>query len=160
MDIANHLAVIDRLCARDFPAEHGRTDVGAGGPGYLIAELRGSGASWQDDGAGREEAAAQYEADRDALAERLTERWGPPDRFSLYSILERTIDGGEAGGVGAGEGGCEDGAQPWTGLSGHVPDVHLWRVPGAGRWIALGVSRWSGEPPFRLLAVITDTDPP
>lgn len=147
MDIANHLAVIDRLCARDFPAERGRTDVGTGGPGYLIAELRSSGAFPAEDGAGREESEAQYEADRDALAERLAERWGPPQHFSLYSVLERTIEG-------------EDRTEPWAGLSGHVPDVHLWRVPEAGRWIALGVSRWGDGLPFQLLAVITETDPP
>jgi hypothetical protein len=147
MDIANHLAVIDRLCVRDFPAERGRTDAGTGGPGYLIAELQSSGDFSEDDGTGRAEAEVQYEADRDALAERLTERWGPPRWFSLYSVLERTIEG-------------ENRVEPWAGLSGHVPDVQLWRVPEASRWVALGVSRWGDQLPFQLLAVITDTDPP
>ncbi|MFG2602050.1 hypothetical protein ACGFT2_00565 [Streptomyces sp. NPDC048514] len=145
MDIADHLAVIDRLCARGFPAEHGRTDVGSGGPGYLIAALQ-SGDHPEADGAGREEAEAQYEAERDALVERLTERWGPPRYFSLYSVLERTVGG-------------EQGAEPWAGLSGHVPDVHLWRAPETERWVALGVSRWGEEVPLQLLAVITETDP-
>ncbi|MES4889347.1 hypothetical protein [Streptomyces sp. NPDC096012] len=148
MDIANQLAVIDRLCARGFPAEHGRTDVGTGGPGYLIAPLQSGDDFPEDDGAGREEAEAQYEADRDALVERLTERWGPPRYFSLYSVLERTVEGGDG-----------DGAEPWTGLSGHVPDVHLWRAPETDRWVALGVSRWDREMPLQLLAVVTETDP-
>ncbi|MCS0600741.1 hypothetical protein NX794_05780 [Streptomyces sp. LP11] len=147
MDIANQLALIDRLCAREFPAERGRTDVGTGGPGYLTAELLHSGDPGEADAADREETEAQYEADRDALAERLSERWGPPQHFSLYSVLERLTVGDAVV------------AEPWGTLSGHVPDVQLWHIPGAGRWFALGVSRWGGEPPYRLLAVVTETDP-
>ncbi|GHI09385.1 hypothetical protein AQI88_31955 [Streptomyces cellostaticus] len=146
MDIANHLAVIDRLCAREFPAEHGRTDVGTGGPGYLIAELQTSGDFYEDDGTEREETQAQYEADRDALGERLAERWGPADRISLYSAFRQSMEG-------------EEPAEPWGTLASHVPDVQLWRTE-SGRWAALGVSQWDGELPFQLLAVITETDPP
>ncbi|MER6036968.1 hypothetical protein ACIRU2_32505 [Streptomyces sp. NPDC101169] len=146
MDIANCLALIERLCAREFPAEHGRTDVGTGGPGYLMAALRTSGDLQGDDGAERETVEAQYEADRDALAERLTERWGPADVFGLAGVLLRSAEG-------------EAAAEPWGTLAAHVPDVHLWRA-GPDRWVALGVSRRDGELPCRLLAVVTDTDPP
>ncbi|MEU2553929.1 hypothetical protein ABZ589_19970 [Streptomyces sp. NPDC013313] len=146
MDIANCLALIERLCVREFPAEHGRTDVGTGGPGYLIAALAAGGDRHEDNGADRETARAQYEADRDALSERLAERWGPADVFSLFSVFVRSAEG-------------EDAAQPWGALAAHVPDLHLWREE-SGRWVALGVSRWDGEPPFQLLAVVTETDPP
>ncbi|MFF3500735.1 hypothetical protein [Streptomyces sp. NPDC003247] len=147
MDIARCLATVDLLCARDFPAEHGRTDVGTGGPGYLVAELQTSGDFWEDDGTEWEETEAQYEADRDGLTERLADRWGPPDRISLASTLERSLDG-------------EDIPEPWASLSAHVPDLHLWRSPDTARWIALGVSQWDKELPFQLLAVVTETDPP
>ncbi|MFF8972654.1 hypothetical protein [Streptomyces sp. NPDC014995] len=147
MDIARCLATIDLLCARDFPAEHGRTDVGTGGPGYLVAELQTSGDFWEDDGTERERTEEQYEADRDGLTERLTDRWGPPHHISLASALERSMDG-------------EDIPEPWASLSAHVPDVHLWQSPDSARWIALGVSQWGAELPFQLLAVVTETDPP
>lgn len=147
MDIARCLATIDLLCARDFPSEHGRTDVGTGGPGYLVAELRTSGDFWEDDGTEREGTEEQYEADRDGLTERLTDRWGPPHHISLASALERSMDG-------------EDIPEPWASLSAHVPDVHLWQSPDSARWIALGVSQWGEELPFQLLAVVTETDPP
>ncbi|MEU1706785.1 hypothetical protein ABZ478_15435 [Streptomyces sp. NPDC005706] len=146
MDIANCLALIERLCGREFPPEHGRTDVGTGGPGYLIAAIQTSGDFHEDDGTERETVEAQYEADRDALGERLAERWGPADVFGLAGVLLRSAEGEEA-------------AEPWGTLAAHVPDLHLWRAE-SGRWVALGVSRWDGEPPFQLLAVVTETDPP
>ncbi|CAM5655974.1 hypothetical protein [Streptomyces aurantiogriseus] len=147
MDIARWLDTIDLLCTRDFPAEYGRTDVGTGGPGHLVAELQTSDDFWEDDGTQGEETEAQYDADRDGLTERLTDRWGPPHRISLASILERSMDG-------------EDIPEPWGSLSAHVPDVHLWQLPGTARWMALGVSQWDKELPFQLLAVVTETAPP
>ncbi|WP_046730035.1 hypothetical protein [Streptomyces humi] len=146
MDIAKCLAVIDELCAADFPRQYGRTAVGEGGPGYLTAELQTSGDFYEDGGSEREETEAQYEADRDALGERLRGKWGPAQKFSLYSTFERGVDG-------------EDLDEPWASLSDHVPDVHLWRTD-AGRWVALGVSQWDTELPFQLLAVVTVMDPP
>ncbi|MEU6368846.1 hypothetical protein ABZ876_24665 [Streptomyces sp. NPDC046931] len=147
MDIARYLSVIELLCAREFPAAHGRTEHGESGPGYHVAALQTSDEFWEDDGTGREEARTQYEVDRDGLGERLTERWGPSVDFSLYSVLDRTMGG-------------EDVEEPWAGLSGHVPDVRLWKSAETGRWVALGVSQWDTELPFRLLAVVTETDPP
>ncbi|UFR05901.1 hypothetical protein KBP30_34125 [Streptomyces sp. Go40/10] len=147
MDIAKCLTLVDLLCAREFPAAYGRTEHGESGPGYHIAALRTSEDFREDDGSARDETEAQVEADRDGLAERLAERWGRPQQFSLYSVLDRSTAG-------------EDLAEPWAGLSGHVPDVHLWRVPEAGRWVALGVSRWGKELPFQLLGIVTETDPP
>ncbi|MGW2049757.1 hypothetical protein ACWCPF_31925 [Streptomyces sp. NPDC001858] len=146
MDIARCLATVDLLCTREFPEEHGRTDLGPGGPGYLVAELQTSGEFWEADGTEREETEAQYEADRDGLAERLTDRWGPPHVISLASTLARSTEG-------------EDIPEPWASLSGHVPNVQLWQLPGTARWVALGVSQWDKELPFELLAIVTETDP-
>ncbi|ARP73916.1 hypothetical protein LK07_03930 [Streptomyces pluripotens] len=146
MDIAKCLALIDLLCTEEFPAHRCRTDTGTGGPGFLIAELQTSGDFFEDDGTERAEAEAQYEADRDALGERLAERWGPADVFSLFSVFQRGMEG-------------EETAQPWGTLASHVPDVHLWRVD-PGRWVALGVSQWDGELPFQLLAIVTTAAPP
>ncbi len=147
MDIAGYLSVIDLLCAREFPVARSRTEHGESGPGYHMAELQASCEFWEDDGTEREETATQYEADRDGLGAWITERWGRPQAFSLYSILDRTMDG-------------EDVEEPWATLSGHVPDVHLWKSAETGRWVALGVSQWDKELPFQLLAVVTQTDPP
>jgi hypothetical protein len=147
MDIAKALAVIDRLCSGEFPAERTRTDVGTAGPGYAVAELETSEDFWEDDGTRREETEEQYECDRDGLGERLTRRWGPPQAFSLYSVLERSTRG-------------EHVDEPWASLSAHVPDLRLWRSEETGRWIALGVAQWDRELPFQLLAIVTDTDPP
>ncbi|MEU1196195.1 hypothetical protein ABZ446_08240 [Streptomyces sp. NPDC005813] len=147
MTSAQHLATIERLCSADFPAEHGRSDVGTAGPGYHIAELATSEDFWEDDGTAWEETEEQYEADRDGLSELLTRRWGAPQRVSLRSVFGRTASG-------------EDIPEPWRDLSSHVPDVHLWKAAHHDRWVALGVSHWDKELPFQLLAVITDIDPP
>ncbi|MEV7889155.1 hypothetical protein ACWD3I_14185 [Streptomyces sp. NPDC002817] len=146
MNIAQCLATIDLLCAREFPAVPGRTEFGTAGPGFHIAELETSGDFHEDDGTEREETEAQYERDKDGLAERLTERWGAPRDFSLYSVFERSTEGEEL-------------AEPWASLSSHVPDVHLWKSTDTGRWIALGVSQWDTELPFQLLAVVTAVAP-
>lgn len=166
MSTAEHLAAIDLLRSREFPAEHGRSPCGVGGPGYHIAELLTSGDFWEDDGTEWETTSDQYDAERDALTVLLAERWGAPQIFSLASLFERAqADGfddvGEtgAGETGEGEAGAgEDIPEPWGSLSCSVPDLHLWRVDG--RWIALGVSQWDKELPFQLLAVVTEIDPP
>lgn len=147
MDIAKCLTAIELLCAREFPAVHGRTELGESGPGYHIAALQTSGDFWEGDGTEGEGTAEQYEADRDGLTERLSSRWGPPQRFSLRSVLLRTMEGEEI-------------EEPWAGLSEHVPDVHLWKAPLAERWFALGVSHGYAELPFQLLGIVTETDPP
>ncbi|MWA09587.1 hypothetical protein [Streptomyces sp. BA2] len=162
MSTAEHLAAIDLLRSREFPAEHGRSPCGVGGPGYHIAELLTSGDFWEDDGTQWEATSVQYDAERDGLTVLLTERWGAPQIFSLASAFERAQgdvydDGGEAGDDGE-AGAAEEIPEPWGSLSSSVPDLHLWRVDG--RWIALGVSQWDKELPFQLLAVVTEIDPP
>ncbi|MFD7445297.1 hypothetical protein [Streptomyces sp. NPDC059909] len=145
MTIARHLATIDLLRARPFPARPGRSDVGDSGPGYHTAELSTSEDFWEDR-SHMEIVGEQYEAEREALAALLSRRWGPPQVFSLNSVFTRSFE--EA----------EEIPDPWDTLSASVPDVHLWRVED--RWVLLGVSKWDAELPYQLLVVVTAIDPP
>ena len=151
MSTAQHLAAIDLLCSREFPAEHGRSEGCDGGPGYHIAELLTSEDFWEDDGTRRGATEDQYEAERDGLTVLLADRWGAPQIFSLRSLFDRAMSGGD-------DGMGEDIPEPWGSLSSSVPDLHLWRVDG--RWVALGISQWDKELPFQLVAVVTEIDPP
>ncbi|KUL54206.1 hypothetical protein [Streptomyces sp. NRRL S-1521] len=154
MSTAQHLAVIDLLRSREFPAEHGRSECGSAGPGYHIGELLTSDTFWEDDGTRWHLTEEQYEAERDGLTVLLADRWGPPQRFSLASLFDRMTAAGFA------DDAAEDEVtpEPWAQLASSVPDLHLWHVEG--RWIALGVAQWDKELPFQLLAVVTEIPPP
>jgi hypothetical protein len=145
MTTAQHLAAIDRLRGRAFPAQRGGSEFGDSGPGYHLAELRtpadGLDAAERADGRSRE----PYEAECEALVVALSSRWGEGQWFALWSVFIGTICG-------------ETIPQPWGELSHRVEDLHLWRVEG--HWIAVGVSRAEGEDEHRLIAVVTDVDPP
>lgn len=153
MSTALHLARIERLCAREFPAQHGRSDLGPGGPGYHLAELSADRVPEEtaepgeaDDPALRELVVEQCEAERDGLTRLLAARWGEPDTMGLGGVLLRVLEHGE------------DIPEPWASLSARVPDVHLWHT--AGRWVALGVARLDPAQPPCLVATVTDIDPP
>ncbi|MFF0433460.1 hypothetical protein ACFYU9_14685 [Streptomyces sp. NPDC004327] len=145
MDRAQHLAVIDELVGRAFPARAERSGHLSSGPGYHLAALATSEEFWEDDGTRRPAVEEQYEAERDALSALLGARWGPPQVFSLWSVARRSMSG-------------EHISEPWDDLSNHIPDLHLWRA--GERWVALGVSQWDKELPFQLLAAVTTVDPP
>ncbi|MBO1332518.1 hypothetical protein [Streptomyces sp. VRA16 Mangrove soil] len=139
MNTAEQLATIDGLWSRPFPADHGRSAAGWGGPGYVVAELtRRHGA--------REEAEDQAEADRDGLTALLDGRWGEPYRFSLWSVHTRALEHGE------------EIPEPWDWLSACAQDLHLWSV--GERWVALAVAHQGDDSPYQLLAVVTDVAPP
>ncbi|MEU8617653.1 hypothetical protein [Streptomyces sp. NPDC048623] len=145
METAQHLATVDDLVARAFPARAERSGFRDSGPGHHVVALATSEEFWEDDGTRWSAVREQYEADRDALSTLLGARWGPPQVFSLWSVLDRSLSG-------------EHIPEPWNDVSCHVPDLHLWRAEA--RWIALGVSQWDKELPFQLLAVVTAVDPP
>ncbi|MFD3333491.1 hypothetical protein ACFWV1_12725 [Streptomyces sp. NPDC058700] len=145
MTTAQHLATIDLLRSRAFPAGPERSGPVGSGPGFHVGELATSEEFWEDDGTRRELVEEQFEAERDGLTALLSARWGPPDELSLWSVLERSMEGEEI-------------PEPWSTLSCHTPRVTLWRAEG--RWIGVGVSQWDKELPFQLLAVITDVDLP
>ncbi|SCK51808.1 hypothetical protein H181DRAFT_04708 [Streptomyces sp. WMMB 714] len=140
-----HLATIDLLRARPFPARRRRSARVTSGPGYHVAELVTSEEFWEDDGTARIEALEECEAERGALSAVLAERWGEPQEMSLWSTLVRSGEGAPA-------------PQPWLELSAVAACLELWRVDG--RWIALGVCQQSAELPFQLVAAVTVNDPP
>ncbi|MFI2717214.1 hypothetical protein ACH5AI_12810 [Streptomyces collinus] len=143
MNIAQHIAVIDELCYRPFPAEHGPSDVGFSGPGHHVAVLEAA----ADNGpAARAVTIDQYEKDRDALYELLASRWGDTDPYNLQTVLLRTER--------------EEIPRPWAELSACAGVAHLWEVEGTGRWVAVAVGDRDLSREVRLLALVTETDPP
>ncbi|WP_405917698.1 hypothetical protein [Streptomyces sp. NBC_00728] len=179
MTIAQCLAVIDRLCSEDFPAERsgsfGGSYGGPGGPGFHVVELQRSAGPARGRYGGREEPdrfdvepseaehseaghseaehseaeqAEQFEAEREALARRLADRWGEPGWMSLDGVFLRVQQGDERI------------PEPWASLGSHMRNAQVWEAAGTGRWVALGISRLGEDQEFRLLAVITETDPP
>lgn len=147
MDIARHIALIDELCHRPFPAGHGPSDVGAGTPGHFTAVLETSHGLRGGCPAERAVTVEQYEKDRDALHERLAARWGEEgDPLNLQTVLLRT--------------GREEIPEPWAGLSASARVAYLWEAGGTGRWIALAVADRDETDEVRLLAVVTEKAPP
>ncbi|MET7983559.1 MULTISPECIES: hypothetical protein [unclassified Streptomyces] len=151
MTIAQHLATIDRLCAEDFPTGHGGSAAGSyggpGGPGFHVVELERSTGSAGGPGGEREEA-EEFEAQREALAQRLTDRRGEPQWMSFDGVFLRAQQGDELI------------PEPWASLGSHMRNAQVWRVDDTGRWLVLGISRLGEGQEFRLLAVVTETDPP
>ncbi|MDO0916869.1 hypothetical protein QQM39_40520 [Streptomyces sp. DT2A-34] len=141
MNIARHLALIDELCFRPFPAKHGPSAVGEG-PGYHLVVLERS----QGDRGTRATTVEQYEKDRDALYELLALRWGDTDPLNLQTTLLRTAR--------------EEIPEPWASLSARARVAHLWKAEGTGRWVAVAVADRDEADDVRLLAVVTEVDPP
>ncbi|MEV5439841.1 hypothetical protein AB0K80_28120 [Streptomyces sp. NPDC052682] len=143
MNIAQHIALIDELCFRPFPAEHGPSDVGEAGPGYHLAVLE---RARDDDPAERPVTVDQYEKTRDAVYEFLASRWGDTDPYNLQTVLLRTAH--------------EEIPEPWASLSARARVACLWEVTGTGRWVAVAVADRDGGDAVQLLALVTQTDPP
>lgn len=137
MDIAEDLALTDQLCAREFPAKRGRTDVATGGPGWFMAELRAG--SWHSP-----EDLYAYEA---ALIQRFQERWGEGARWGSVTLLERGARG-------------EEPAEPWSVLGSRADDLRTWDATGTGRWVSLAVADRDPEAGPELLLMVTDIAPP
>ncbi|MEV7426463.1 hypothetical protein [Streptomyces sp. NPDC091212] len=141
MTTAQHLAAIELLRAAAFPAVRGPTGPGTGGPGWALVELAG--------GADTEQCGAEHTA----LVDLLTVRLGEPDVLSLWSLQARVTGGEEI-------------PEPWRELSSGPRWLHLWRI--GGRWLAVGLADGAGigsaegadGPGCRLLAAVTETDPP
>jgi hypothetical protein len=143
MNIAQHLALIDELCCRPFPAEHGPSDVGVSGPGHHLAVLE---AGTDGDPGARAVTIDQFEKDRDAVFEVLASRWGDTDPYNLQTVLLRTER--------------EHIPRPWAELSARAGIAHLWEVEGTGRWVAVAVADRDASREVQLLALVTETDPP
>uniref|UniRef100_A0AAU2JIQ4 Uncharacterized protein n=1 Tax=Streptomyces sp. NBC_00049 TaxID=2903617 RepID=A0AAU2JIQ4_9ACTN len=145
MTTAEHLDTIDRLKAREFPAEPVWSGGQRSGPGYHLVQVGRTADFWEDDGSGRPEATDQINAEYTALTEALTGRWGKAQVFGLRSVLERALDGEEI-------------AKPWDELSNTTDHVHLWRV--GEQWLVAYVAQGGDCDPYLLMAGITVIDPP
>ncbi|CAL9646227.1 hypothetical protein NC239_03130 [Streptomyces sp. G3] len=146
MNIARHLALVDELCFRPFPAEHGPSAEGFAGPGCFWAVLASSHGLGGRDPAERAVTVEQYEKERDALYERLAPRWGRTAPWNLQTVLLRTER--------------EEIPEPWAALSAHARVAYLWEAEGTGRWVAVAVADRDGADEVRLLAVVTAEAPP
>ncbi|MFD7628865.1 hypothetical protein ACFV7Q_23010 [Streptomyces sp. NPDC059851] len=144
MTTERHLETMDQLRAREFPAERGRSDVGTSGPGYHLAELGGSRWYGDEDAADRAAHEDQVHAEYEALTQRLEERWGSPDTFSLAGLILRDVH--------------EQVPQPWREIAETSDHLHLWRV--GDRWVALYTARWGADHSPQLMAAVTVVDPP
>lgn len=138
MDIAKDLALVDLLCFRAFPAEHGGRDGdGLAGPGYHVA--------WLGPGDGRDtDDCYAYEA---AIVERLTARWGAPSRWGTVTLGERVERG-------------EHIPEPWSMLSAVASDLHTWEPGGIGRTVTVTVADRDEERRPHLWVVVTDIAAP
>ncbi|MBT2540861.1 hypothetical protein J7E99_09125 [Streptomyces sp. ISL-44] len=145
MTTAEHLDTIDRLRAREFPAEPVWSGGQSSGPGYHLVPVGRTGDFWEDGGAGRTEAADQINAEYGALTQALTDRWGDPQIFSLRSLRDRGFDGEEI-------------PEPWDELSNSTDHVHLWRA--GDHWLVAYVAQWDEGDPYLLMAGVTVIDPP
>ncbi|CAL9380331.1 hypothetical protein [Streptomyces sp. NPDC057838] len=143
MNIAQHIALIDELCHRPFPAEHGPSDAGASGPGRHVAVLD---AAADDDPARWGVVVDQLEKERDAVCELLASRWGDTPPYSLQTVLLRAER--------------EEIPVPWGELSERASLAYVWDVEGTGRWVAVAVTDRDATQDVRLLAVVTETAPP
>jgi hypothetical protein len=146
MSIDQHLATIDLLCAREFPARRGESDLDCGGPGFHITALAASVGLGTGDGSERERTAEDFDAWKEAIAQRLNDRWGQARRWGLLTVGVRRSRGEEV-------------PEPWAMLSDLVDELYLWQPDGTGRWVALGVAERDGTDEIRLLAAVTDRDP-
>ncbi|MFF6978373.1 hypothetical protein ACFZAV_11660 [Streptomyces sp. NPDC008343] len=142
MNIARHIALIDELCFRPFPAEHGPSDVGDGGPGYHVVVLERS----EVDCGTRAATVEQFEKYRDAMYEVYAPQWRHTHPLNLQTTLLRTER--------------EDIPEPWRSLSTVAAVAHLWEAQGTGRWIAVAVADRDPAADVQLLAVVTDVAPP
>ncbi|WP_263172173.1 hypothetical protein [Streptomyces sp. SCSIO ZS0520] len=158
------LAAIELLCSGEFPAEHSGSGAGFAGPGYRMAYLGTQSAEGAEAAggtgaglAGAEEygqpearvgEVEQCEAEREALRAQLTARWGAPGELPLDGLLLRSWER------------AEEIPEPWKTLSEEAGHLYLWRTAPEGRWLGLGITRTGPEQEPRLLAVVTETDPP
>ncbi|MFD8163304.1 hypothetical protein [Streptomyces malaysiensis] len=136
---ADHVATIDQLRARDFPAQRTADGWVVSGPGFHVADLRVSEDFWDADLTRVEEVLEEFEAELGALVQVLTLRWGAPEVLDLTDSLERSAMG-------------EPVPPPLDTLCGYVPELSVWRLDG--RWVGLGVGQGDRELPFQLLVAI------
>ncbi|MGY6019274.1 hypothetical protein [Streptomyces spinosirectus] len=136
MSIAQHLALIDELCSRPFPAGHR----------HHLAELESSHGLRGGDGAERAVTADQFRKYRDAVHDQLVPRWGERLPYNLQTVLLRTEE--------------EQIPEPWAALSARADVAYVFEAVGTGRWVAVAVADRDRADEIQLVAVVTEVDPP
>ncbi|OIJ93682.1 hypothetical protein BIV25_23410 [Streptomyces sp. MUSC 14] len=136
MDIAKCLSAVESLCTGEFPEA-----------GHRTVELATSHGTRADDALNRELTAADFHACREALAQRLHDRWGRQHPCGQQTVRLRVARGEEI-------------PEPWATLSLLTDELDVWQPTGTGRWLALGVADRDDTDEIRLLAAVTATPPP
>jgi len=136
VDLDRWLAVVDDLLSRPYPPEQE----------YHSVNLRVSNDFWDDvDGTAVEAALAWFEADRVALADALSARWGAPQRVDLGPHLDRSLRG--------------ELLTPMTDhLANFVSAVDAWHR--GDRTVCVGVGQHDKELPIQLVLTVGELDPP
>ncbi|MFE2876364.1 hypothetical protein ACFXG6_20130 [Streptomyces roseus] len=141
-----HLAAVDDLLARPFPAQELRWEAHGtwGGPGYHLSVLRESQDFWEDrDEEIVEAATRELEADLAVLAAGLTVRWGNPETVDLEQYLGYDdLDPQHAV------------PEPLLFLSTVASTMQVWRPPDSDRWLALTIGQADPEFPLQLIAAL------
>ncbi|MEU8495654.1 hypothetical protein AB0C86_02705 [Streptomyces lavendulae] len=152
---------VEYLHTLPFPRQEERAGDRWGGPGHHLVVLVESQDFWE----GRatelvEEAEQGVEADRAALAQLLTRRWGAPAAMDLNPFQD-------SGGTGTATGTSTDAdtglgfdaeeAEPFGFLSGVTSEVWVWRPDGSDRWVGLAVGQADPEWPLQLLAAFGES---
>ncbi|MEU7055884.1 hypothetical protein [Streptomyces sp. NPDC046197] len=148
MDIAKFLALIDRLCTREFPAQQGRSDLVLAAPGYFVAELETSRGLRVAEAARRARIAEDFHALKESVSRILDHRRGAHQpSWSMLTLRVRAARG-------------ETIPQPWSDISLRTDELNLWEPDATGRWVAVGVADRDQADEIHLLAIVTDIDPP
>lgn len=137
-----HLAAVDDLLSRPFPAQELRPGANSwGGPGFHLCVLRESQDFWDDRDEELVEASTrELEADLTAMEASLTTRWGNPEAVALEPYLH-----------------CDphhDAPEPLLFLSNVASTLQVWQLPGSDRWLALTIGQADPEFPLQLIAAV------
>ncbi|MFE1289842.1 hypothetical protein [Streptomyces sp. NPDC058751] len=153
--VDQQLSIVDSMTSLPFPEREGRpgADGRWGGPGFHLAVLRESRDFWEDRSTEVVEAAErELEADLEALAAVLTNRWGAPETVDLWPYL-----------------GLDDGGGPAPDATIREPpgflclvagSMRLWRPPDSERWVGLTIGQADPEWQFQLLAAVGEVSSP
>ncbi|MEU9943451.1 hypothetical protein [Streptomyces lavendulae] len=152
---------VEYLHALPFPRQEERAGDRWGGPGHHLVVLVESQDFWE----GRatelvEEAEQGVEADRAALAQLLTRRWGAPAALDLNPFQDSGRTGtatGTSTDADTGLGFDAEEPEPFGFLSGVTSEVWVWRPDGSDRWVGLAVGQADPEWPLQLLAAFGES---
>lgn len=142
MTTEEYLSTIDSLAVQPFPEATYVDASGCGGPEHHVRELQVSRDFWDDDdGQAWIEAEAELQARLDALAARLTDRWGSASVVDLGPYLSASCEGALV-------------PEPLDYLSQQVVSMRVWPLPDSGRWLALALGQADKELPLILFFAV------